>query len=589
MSRRVLRSLGVIAATALVATIAGPLAPAEAATTARYIVTTTNAGETVQAVNALANTKAKVKRQYRHVMQGFSAELTDAQVRQLRADPGVESVVPNTAVHAISPVRAAGQQTSATWGLDRIDQRTVTRDGKYGYDLTGAGVTAYVIDTGIRMDHSEFQGRAVSGHDFVDNDDDASDCPSNYLDDPDNDKISHGTHVAATIGGATYGVAKQVSLVSLRVLNCSGGGDVDTVVAALEWVAAHKSGPSVVNMSLGGDANEALDKAVAGIIAKGVPVTVAAGNSAENACGASPARVPAALTVGATDRNDHYADFTNWGSCLDLFAPGVDIVSAGTLTTTASLTLSGTSMASPHVAGAVARYLQAYPKATPAQVSSAIIGEATTGVVNDDESPNRLLFTAYATQPTNVTSSRSDKSKTVTVHWSAPISDGGYPVTGYQLVRSGKDAAGHASATANVGAGVRSYTFGKLKAGTTYTITVRARNARALGVPSTTKQTITAVPGAPKITSAKSGSTKDKKRSISVRWSKPTSGGPVKTYVISVTRNSTGSVKAVTMSSRARAVTISGLKNKKAYTVRVKAANDSGGTTAKWNKSVKAR
>ncbi len=593
MSRRVLRPLGVIAATALVATIAGPLAPAEAATTARYIVTTTSQSATDSKVTKLRTARAPIGRQYRHVLHGFSASLTSTQVSQLRSDPAVASVVPDVRVSADRPrVAASSQQASATWGLDRLDGRTGL-DGQYSYDTTGAGVTAYVIDTGVRMDIDEFAGpggsRARSGYDFVDSDDDASDCASNYEDDPDSGRISHGTHVAATVGGNTYGVAKKVSIVALRVLDCDGNGYGSDVIAALDWVIAHKSGPSVVNFSLGGPASSLLDGAVEKTVKAGIPVVTAAGNDTQNACGQSPARAADALTVAATDRHDVRAWFSNYGNCVDLFAPGEDITSAGTKTTSSTLVLSGTSMATPHVTGAVARYLQANPKASPAQISAAIIGEADTGVVSDADSPNRLLFTAFASQPRSVSSSRSDKAKTITVRWSAPASDGGYPVTGYQLVRSGKDAAGHTSATANVGAGVRSYTFGKLKAGTAYTITVRARNARALGVPSTTKQTITAVPGAPKITSAKSGSTKDKKRSISVRWSKPTSGGPVKTYVITVTRNSTGSVKAVTMSSRARAVTISGLKNKKAYTVRVKAANDSGGTTAKWKKSVKAR
>ncbi len=591
MRRPVFRTLGAIAAVALVATVVGPIGPASAAPKAGYIVETSSASATASKVSTLRAANVSVGHQFRHVFHGFSASLTDAQVSQLKADPSVEAVVPNTAVHAFGPVvDATSQQAGATWGLDRLDQRSGS-DGKYAYDTTGAGVTAYVIDTGIRLDHEEFQGRATSGYDFVDNDNDASDCAANYLDDPADGKFSHGTHVAATIGGKTYGVAKQVSIVSMRVLDCNGEGSADAVIAALDWVVGHRTGPSVVNFSLGGGANPSLDAAVATTIKAGIPVVAAAGNEAEDACDTSPARVPAALTVGASDSSDHYADFSNYGTCLDLFAPGVDVLSAGTLTPTASLTLSGTSMATPHVTGEVARYLQADPKATPAQVSSTILGEATAPTKQiDPDSPNRLLFTAYATAPTGVSVSRSDSHKTVTLRWKAPASDGGYAITGYTIVRSGKDAAGHASATVDVGSGVGSYTFSKLRAGTTYSVSVRARTSRSLGVSSTSKITITALPGKPRITSAHSGSKKDKSVSVSVNWSRPKSGGPVTGYVITATRTTTGSVTTITRSSSARGAKITGLKKNKRYVLRVRAVNDSGkGSTAKWKHSVLAR
>jgi hypothetical protein len=254
-------------------------------------------------------------------------------------------------------------------------------------------------------------------------------------------------------------------------------------------------------------------------------------------------------------------------------------------------------MATPHVTGAVARYLQAHPAATAAQVSTAIVGAATGGVVKDRlGSPDRLLFVASAdapktaSAPTGVSSSRSDKAKTVTLRWSPPASNGGARITGYRIVRSGKDAAGHTSATANVGSGTRSYTFTKLKPGTTYTLTVRARNQMGLGGSATSKASLTALPGKPKIRSAKSGSTRDKKTSVYVKWSKPSSGGPVKHYVITATRTTTGSVKTLTVSSRSRSATVKGLKKNARYVLRVRAANDSGkGATSKWKHSVKAR
>jgi subtilisin family serine protease len=581
----------------LAAALVGPAVPAHAESTERYIVTTTSTGASEAKVKKLRSAKAPIGRQFRHVLHGFSASLTTTQVAQLTADPTVESVRKVTTVKAsdVDP-SSITRQTGATWGLDRIDRRSGL-DGSYFYTSTGAGMTAYVIDTGIRMDHADFGGRATSGYDVVDNDSNASDCPGNYKDDPENGLISHGTHVAATIGGKTYGVAKRASIVSVRALDCYGDGTSEGVVAALDWVLGnHVSTPSVVNMSLGGGANPDIDAAVSAVIAAGIPLVAAAGNYAENACDFSPARVPAALTIGASARNDQQAwDFTNYGPCLDLFAPGAAITSAGTRTTTASLTLDGTSMAAPHVTGAVLRYLQTHPTATPAEVSSAIVGSATTvaGLRDNDGSPAKLLYVyseTSPTAPTSVAGSRSDKAKTASIRWGAPSGTGGFPLTGYRVIRTGKDAAGRSSVTVDLSTAARSHTFGGLKAGTTYTLSVQARNALGLGPAASTRLTITALPGQPKITSATKGSSKDKKVSIGVAWNKPSSGGPVTTYVVTATRNSTGSVKTVTVSGSARKATVSGLKKNKTYTIRVRAGNDSGsGPTARWGKSVKAR
>ena len=596
MRRPLFRTLGAVAAAALVATIAGPIAPAAAAPATRYIVKTASTSATERKVEKLRAEKAPITRQYRKVFHGFSAVLTAAQVSQLQADPSVETVVPDTRITASDlTASTVGQQTSAPWGLDRIDQRSGT-DGKYFYNSTGAGVTAYVIDTGIRMDHSEFQGRATSGYDFVDDDTNASDCPSNYQDDPDSGLFSHGTHVAATIGGKTYGVAKGVKLVALRILDCNGEGYGSALIAALDWVVTHHpaASPSVANFSLGGGLSDDIDSAVEATVAAGIPVVTAAGNEADDACYTSPAAAPDAITVGASSKADEQASFSNWGGCLDLFAPGVDIRSAGTKSTTASLVLSGTSMATPHVTGAVARYLETHPSATPAQVSSALTsGASSVGIGDDDGSPDTLLY-AYsqktASAPTSVTGSRSDKAKTATIRWATPKGDGGAPITGYRVIRHGRDAAGKSSATVDQAVGARSYTFSKLEAGTSYTLTVQARNQMGLGSAGTVKVSITALPGKPKINSAKSGSKKDKVVSVSLNWSKPKSGGPVKRYLITATRTSTGSVKTTTRSAAARGAKSTGLKKNKRYVLRVRAINDSGmGSTYKWKHSVKAR
>jgi subtilisin family serine protease len=300
----------------------------------------------------------------------------------MAADPAVAYVQPNV-VH-----RASGTQTNPpSYGLDRIDQRNRPLDRSYTYPRTAPGVHAYIVDTGIRTTHADFGGRASSGFDAVDGGT-ADDCNG------------HGTHVAGTVGGSAYGVAKDVRLVAVRVLNCEGSGTTAQVVAGIDWVTANAQKPAVANMSLGGGADTALDNAVRRSIASGVSYAIAAGNGLFglfplDACTQSPARVAEALTVSATDSSDRKASWANRGTCVDVFAPGIGITSAWSTGDTATSTISGTSMAAPHVAGAAAVYLAANPTATPSQVSGAITGTATTGVVASpgSGSPNRLLYT----------------------------------------------------------------------------------------------------------------------------------------------------------------------------------------------------
>lgn len=317
---------------------------------------------------------------YATALKGFSITLpSDAVASALARNPNVAYIEQD------QTVTASITQTGATWGLDRIDQRARPINGTFNYTSTAGNVTAYIIDTGILPGHVEFGGRASTGYDAI--------TPTT----PQNDCNGHGTHVAGTVGGATYGVAKAVSLVAVRVLDCGGSGSNSGVIAGVNWVAANARKPAVANMSLGGGASSALDAAVNGAINAGVTFVVAAGNSNLPACWFSPARVTNAITVGATTSTDARASYSNTGSCLDIFAPGSSITSAWYTSTTATNTISGTSMASPHVAGVAALYLSTNTAASPATVRNALVNNATTGVVTGagSGSPNRLLFTNY--------------------------------------------------------------------------------------------------------------------------------------------------------------------------------------------------
>ncbi|MYX34100.1 MULTISPECIES: S8 family peptidase [unclassified Streptomyces] len=318
-----------------------------------------------------------VEHTYRAALNGYAAHMTATEAGRLAADPAVGQVIQDATVSI-----DATQTNPPSWGLDRIDQAALPLNNSYTYpDTAGAGVTAYIIDTGVRITHTDFGGRASYGYDAVQNDFVAQ------------DGNGHGTHVAGTVAGTSYGVAKKAKIVAVRVLNNAGSGTTAQVVAGIDWVTANAVKPAVANMSLGGGANTAIDTAVRNSIASGVTYAVAAGNDGANASSYSPARVSEAITVGATTSTDARASYSNYGSGLDLFAPGSSITSAWKNSDTAANTISGTSMATPHVTGAAAVYLAGHPSASPSQVASALTSAATSGVVAGpgSGSPNLLL------------------------------------------------------------------------------------------------------------------------------------------------------------------------------------------------------
>ncbi|MEF3083918.1 S8 family serine peptidase [Luteimonas sp. SMYT11W] len=329
-------------------------------------------------VDVAAQHDLKVTQLYTHALHGMVVNADDRKLASLLNDPRVDFVEQD------AYVELSATQTGATWGLDRIDQRDRPLNGTYVYDPLAANVRAYIIDSGIRTGHTQFGTRLLSGYSAINDGRGTNDCNG------------HGTHVAGTVGGTTWGVAKQVRLVPVRVFGCTGGSANSTIIAGIDWVRANRVLPAVANMSLGGPASTATDNATNNLINSGVTVVVAAGNNnGANACNYSPARVANAVTVGSTTSTDARSSFSNIGSCVNIFAPGSSITSAWSTSTSASNTISGTSMASPHVAGAAALYLTNNPSASPATVRNWLYSNSTPNRVSNPGtgSPNRLLYT----------------------------------------------------------------------------------------------------------------------------------------------------------------------------------------------------
>jgi subtilisin family serine protease len=386
-----------VLATGLCAVLVASLAPAALAQQARppathpfaqskpipgrYIVVLKNsvADPKAEAGKIMQGVGGQLHHTYARALKGFAATLSDAAVQGIRNNPNVDYIEQD---QTVSLRQVQSPQNQATWGLDRIDQTDRPLDTQYQFSATGRGVNAFIIDTGIRQDHVEFTGRLLAGYNVVADSNGTNDCNG------------HGTHVAGTVGGSTWGVAKEVALIPVRVLDCSGSGSYSGVIAGIDWVSASTLRPAVANMSLGGGLSTSVNAAVAGAVSKGVTMVVAAGNNNASACDYSPASEPSAITVGATDSSDVRASYSNYGSCVDIFAPGSAITSAWITSPTASISISGTSMAAPHVAGVAALALAANPAASPAAIATFLTEKATPNRLSaiGTASPNLLVY-----------------------------------------------------------------------------------------------------------------------------------------------------------------------------------------------------
>ena len=446
----------------------------------------------VSTANNIARaSKGNVNRIFSKVLNGATITVPAKAINGIKRNPNVVAVEQDFVVKLdpSSPV----QQLNPTWGLDRIDQRALPLNGAYGAPSAASGTRVYVIDTGVLGSHGDFGGRVVNGFDALATGNGWNDCNG------------HGTHVAGTVGGSTYGVAKLTTIVPVRVLNCDGSGTLSGVIAGLDWVAGqHVTGQlAVANMSLGGGASSNLDNAVNNLINRGVTVVVAAGNSNADACNYSPARVPAAITVAATTSSDSRASYSNFGKCIDVFAPGSSVTSAWYTSTTAIATLSGTSMAAPHVAGIAAVSLAVNGAQSPSQLESSIAAAATANVVTQagTGSPNLLAFVVTSGSPTDgptidatapsqpAAPSATAQRRSIALSWTLP-QDGGSPITSQTVrVYEGSRLVKSATVSGTTTAGrVRG-----LKAGSTYTATVTAVNAIGSSAESPRSNAVTAL------------------------------------------------------------------------------------------------
>ncbi len=480
----------------------------------------------------------------------------------------------------IVTISGSGIETPATWGIDRIDQTALPVDNTYNYTQSGAGVTAYIVDTGILASHSEFSGRVRSGFKASDVLDGSGTTDCN----------GHGTHVAGTVAGSTYGVAKDASLVAVRVLNCAGSGSWSGVIEGINWAASdHAGGPAVLNMSLGGGFSQAVNDATAAAVADGITVVVASGNSNADACTSSPASTPTAITVNATDITDARATFSNYGSCTDIYAPGVNITSSWYTSNTATNTISGTSMATPHVVGAAARILEANPAYTPAQVWAAMSAAATSRTAYVSGDATKFLYLAPGpvvpaapSAPTALAVKAGSSALTLT--WAAPASLGGSAISSYTAALFDASTNG-AQVGSDCPTATLTCSFTGLTNGTTYWAQVTATNTTGTG-PATTRVSgvpavVSTAPGQPTSVSAARGTSGQ----AVVTWTVPASNGgsAITGFTARAYTAASGGTAARTCTvsgAAATTCTIASLTNGTTYYVDVIATNAVGSSAA---------
>ena len=519
----------------------------------------------------------RTERRFTHVLNGLSVRIKNSEVARLRNNPNVLSVEPDQQMFAVDT-----QSPTPSWGLDRIDQRSLPLNSTFTATAQGSGVDTYIVDTGIYASHTEFTGRLAAGFSSIADSNGTNDCNG------------HGTHVAGTTAGTTYGIAKSATLIPVRVLDCSGSGSNSGVIAGLDWIVAHHiSGKAaVVNMSLGGGASTALDTAVQNVINDGIVMVVAAGNSNVDACNTSPARATNALTVGATgqysagETTDSRSSYSNYGPCLDIFAPGSRITSSWIGGSAAINTISGTSMAAPHVAGVAAVLFGRYPSSTASQIASMLRTAATPNVVigPGTGSPNYLLYldplggtpsgpdavTPVApSAPTAITITPSSGS--LSIKFTAG-SAGTSPITNYKYSLDG----GVTWLTRSPASTLSPIVVSGLTNGSTYSVSIRAISTAGDGIASTlVNATIPSAPSAPLLVTALASAN----RTARVTWTLGVNGGsPITSHVVTAYLNGTTTVaKSVTVSgATTTAATVSGLTSGRTYTFRVQAINAYG-------------
>jgi subtilisin family serine protease len=527
----------------------------------QYIVTLKNTVMSREFATAEASTGSQILSVYTAAINGFAAVLNPSALERLAKDPNVESIEQDRVVVL------QGDQVDPPWGLDRVDQRSGTRNSRYSYTKTGTGVAAYVIDTGVLASHVDFGGRVGAGFTAFNDGRGTTDCNG------------HGTHVAGTIGGATYGIAKSVAIKPIRVLNCSGAGTNSGVIAGINWAINDHAilTPAVANMSLGSSYSAAMNSAVANATADGIVFVVAAGNDNRLACDYSPASAPSAITVGAIGASDDRASFTNYGSCVDVFAPGVNILSAAITSSSATQVLSGTSMASPHVAGAAALLLQSDPTATPAQIAASIVRSATPDVITGlaAGSPNLVLYTGAAivspSPPTSLTAVGGVTQASLS--WIAPTQSGGTNVTDYVVEYLSNGGSTWVVFADGVSASTTATVTG-LTNGTTYQFRVKAVNGGGTSEASSTATAIVGVPSAPTaLTATPLG------LSVGLTWTAPTQNGgsAIIDYVAQFSSDSGATWSTFSDSiSTSRTTTVTRLTSGVTYQLRVSAVNNIG-------------